>query len=813
MHLKLTLNRGDVTDDILVTVDTTAKVGDVAEAIALADPRDHPFKGRSDLSLRVDFPGQPRIVPASLEIADAGVQSGQVVSVVPIAGTHTVATAPVAAAATLQVLEGPDAGQQFPLAAGANQVGRSRSSDIRLTDRMVSNRHLRINVIDMVELIDLNSANGTHVGGVPIDRVQLNPGDIVRIGATVFRVTHHQGAAASEGTGPIVEFNRSPRLDPEYVGQEFVAPEPPSAVQSRRFPLIPLLAPVAMGMILFLVTRNLLSIMFIALSPLMIVGSFFESRVSGKKAFEAGKARFRAGLRDLAIQLNHAAEQEAIGRRAESPATDEVLTAARSRDTLLWARRPDRRAFGAVRLGLGTLPARNSVKMPQTKDTTPELWRELEATRDEYALVDDVPVAPDLREIGTLGFAGSRDTTLSLVRSAIAQVVGLHSPAEVVLFSLASPESAGDWMWLRWLPHCSSDHSPLNMPQLASEQGDVNRLVAALEELTTVRNESRDGDRAPLPSVVVLVADDAPVERSRLVELAERGRSAGVYVIWYAPTVSRLPAACQVFVDNTNPAVGVSVGFTDVGHAVVPVAADRLGGEDAERMARALSAVKDSGARVHDDTDLPRMVSFLDLAGSDTAVAPEAVVSSWYQNGSLPGAPPLPKALRQRPSLRALVGLSSSDIVALDLRSHGPHALVGGTTGSGKSEFLQSWVLGMALAHSPAHVTFLFVDYKGGSAFGDCVKLPHSVGLVTDLNTHLVRRVLASLRAELKYREHILNEKKAKDLLELERRGDPDAPPSLVIVVDEFAALATEIPEFVDGMIDVAQRGRSLDST
>ena len=116
----------------------------------------------------------------------------------------------------------------------------------------------------------------------------------------------------------------------------------------------------------------------------------------------------------------------------------------------------------------------------------------------------------------------------------------------------------------------------------------------------------------------------------------------------------------------------------------------------------------------------------------------------------------------------------------------------------------------MAVAHSPQRLTFLLVDYKGGSAFRDCVNLPHTVGLVTDLSPHLVRRALASLSAELKHREHILAQHKAKDLIELERRGEVAAPPSLVIVVDEFAALAQEVPEFVDGVVNVAQRGRSL---
>jgi S-DNA-T family DNA segregation ATPase FtsK/SpoIIIE len=222
-----------------------------------------------------------------------------------------------------------------------------------------------------------------------------------------------------------------------------------------------------------------------------------------------------------------------------------------------------------------------------------------------------------------------------------------------------------------------------------------------------------------------------------------------------------------------------------------------------------MAPVTDAGAVLEDQTDLPRSVSFLTLSGRELAENPGEILDLWRHSNSLPVDPGSPRLKRDN-SLGALVGQTATDRFFLDLRAQGPHALVGGTTGAGKSEFLQSWILGMATAHSPARVNFLFVDYKGGAAFADCVNLPHCVGLVTDLSPHLVRRALRSLNAELRRREHILNAKKAKDLLELERRRDNESPPSLVIVVDEFAALVQEVPEFVDGVVNVAQRGRSL---
>ena len=173
---------------------------------------------------------------------------------------------------------------------------------------------------------------------------------------------------------------------------------------------------------------------------------------------------------------------------------------------------------------------------------------------------------------------------------------------------------------------------------------------------------------------------------------------------------------------------------------------------------------------------------------------PELVIARWAQSQSL----------------RAVIGTLPEAPLSIDLRSDGPHALIAGTTGAGKSELLQTLVASLALTHSPERITFLLIDYKGGAAFKDCVRLPHTVGFVTDLNTHLVRRALVSLEAELRRRESILAAHGAKDLPDLELKAPGQTPPSLLIVVDEFASLAREVPEFVEGVVNVSQRGRSL---
>ncbi|OZB87952.1 MAG: cell division protein FtsK, partial [Microbacterium sp. 14-71-5] len=554
----------------------------------------------------------------------------------------------------------------------------------------------------------------------------------------------------------------------------------------------------------------------VAFGPVFGIGSWVEARMEHRRSVR----EFGTALDALAVELTRLQETERGVRLGEHPSTTETVQDAHVLGELLWTRRPEHPEFAGVRLGVGHAPSRCVVRLPQSNDAAPEQWSALAAVAARFATIDGVPVVGDLRVCGCLGVAGAgaRPVAAGLV----AQLVTLHSPAELVVTGFFGAVNRADWQWLAWLPHTSSPHSPVHARHLSTDPAGAAALLARLEEVVADRSSDgpeldlrgpletgRDAQTPPrLVTVVVVVDEGAPVDRARLTRLAERGPAVGVHLLWLAPLVAQLPAACRTYVDSADGRTAV-VGDVRWGRRVEPVECEPLTGAEAERLGRALAPTVDAGAPLDDDSDLPRAVSYLALAG-DLTSAPEQVLDRWRQTGSLALPDGTRPRLKNASGLRALVGHAGSELFHLDLREQGPHALVGGTTGAGKSEFLQAWVLGMAAAYSPQRVTFLFVDYKGGSAFQDCVQLPHCVGLVTDLSPHLVRRALTSLRAELRFRERVLERKGAKDLIALERSGDPDCPPALVIVVDEFAALVQEVPEFVDGMVDVAQRGRSL---
>ena len=820
MKLKITLERPQGATDLVVTAAADATVGDVATALTVRDPDGRGpsaswLPGGSGAAVPAGtvtltvLDGQRVTLDPALPAADSGIKSGDHITVAPAGDRYADRAARLVAQVT--VLQGPDAGQRVPLPTGNITIGRGNGCDLVLSDTLVSRRHVRLFLAPgLAEILDLGSANGITLNDEPVTRGSWLPGDRLRIGDSVLGI-EFAGAplAAGPGHAATAAFNRSPVITGSYAGQELETPELPEAERPPRFPLLPMLAPLVIGGVLFAVTKTPEMLLFVGLSPLMMVANVVEGRMNASRGTKGSMVALRRELGELgqAADGAHAAEWRA--RNAEHPPTVQCLEAAARRSTLLWSRRPGAPRFLDIRVGAATLDSRLRFETQRNRRAVPAAQAELDNLVASYRAIRDVPFTLSLAEHGTVGIAGEPVAALDVSRAVLCQLAALHSPAEVVVAAFCGGRSAADWDWLKWLPHTSSAHSPISGPHLVAGPESM-LLLAQLEDLVRAR---RSGAADTGAAVIVFIDSRAPGDRARLVELSRIGQAADVYCVWLAQRAEHLPAACTAYVDvRGDRSVTVGDGITSTSTA--GIAADGVDEATAARFARAMAPLVDAGAVVADDSDLPRSVSWLELNDPRIADDPRAIIERWQESTSIitgPAAPAAPPGgSRRAGTLRAIVGAAADGPHALDLRLDGPHALVGGTTGSGKSELLQTWILAMAAAHSPQRVTFLLVDYKGGSAFRECVHLPHTVGLVTDLSPHLVRRALRSLGAELTYREHLFAAKHVKDLQELEKTGDPETPPSLVIVVDEFAALVHEVPEFVDGVVNVAQRGRSL---
>jgi S-DNA-T family DNA segregation ATPase FtsK/SpoIIIE len=821
MKLKVTLlsDAGRSHSDIQITADATATVGDVATALAGATGAAAAANGKGH-SMRVTDVGgtTPNVLSPRVSLLDSGIRSGSAIELV-VADEHQARRGP--GVAVLRIVAGSDAGTEVSLPSGTSEVGRSAECDVTLNDPLVSKVHARINVGDRIEIVDLNSSNGVIVGGTRVNRIQLAPGDTAKLGSTTISVTLLRPDSAVPSLSTDIPFVRPPRVVPRVPELTLALPDVPSAKDPSPFPWIAMVAPLVMGAVMYTTTKSMMSLLFVGLSPILMLGTFIDNRVRSRRKLKAEVAIFESSIVVAREEFEAAQKSEKDALLAAYPSVDACVAAVPVLDGLLWSRRAEHPEFLRLRLGLGDIPSTITTEGIRGGGL-PDLHRRARELADEFVMLRDAPVVADLRSSGALGLSGDRRVLDGVARAIVAQAVVLHSPAELVVGCLTSKAGLARWDWLQWLPHSSSPHSPLGELHLSADSGSASVLLNALEAVVQARSggsaaaaklrgplDKPEVPSAPVVPSILVVVDNPAADRGRLTRLADQGADVGVHVVWCANSRSDLPGVCRTFLDVDDQ--GNRVGFVRFGNSVGNVQCESLDPSVAMNLARRLAPVVDTGAPVADSSDLPRSMPVVTLLGADSVDDADQVVARWRQNGSLivrDGRPPT--KLDRAGDLNALVGHAGSEPFAIDLRSQGPHALVGGTTGAGKSEFLQAWVLGLAYQYSPDRVTFLFVDYKGGSAFSQCVKLPHYVGLVTDLSPHLVRRALRSLRAELRHREELLHAKGAKDLIELELTGDPECPPSLIIVVDEFAALVGEVPEFVDGVVDVAQRGRSL---
>jgi S-DNA-T family DNA segregation ATPase FtsK/SpoIIIE len=587
-------------------------------------------------------------------------------------------------------------------------------------------------------------------------------------------------------------------------------PEPGGRQWTQMLMVLPMVA--MMGAMLLLYSSSIVSglrYVIFGLFGLAMVGMILMSILSrsGAGKTEMGQAR-RTYLRHLAqqrLRLGRSIDQQRDALAYLHPDPDSLWSLAGS--YRLWERRQDDPDFGATRIGVGPQHPSTTVVPPDTQPLErlePLSALALRRFVSTYAAVPGLPLAIAITGFGRIYLPGDRERSLALVRAMLAQLVTLQAPDNLRIAICTAAENRADWDWAKWLPHALHPERSDALGPLRLIAPSVTAIEAMLDDVLTNRPRF-DPDvagRVSGPHLVV-VLDGGEVDGSDHLLAGAGLEGVTVLDLTMAPPRAIDSTAISLDVDaEGNLSAETMEGEERLGHA------DGLDVITLEGLARQLAPLRLTAGAQGDQplsADLG-LAELLDL-GDPYDFDPE---DTW-----------LPRPSRDR--LRVKFGLrADGQPIELDLKESaqegmGPHGLLIGATGSGKSELLRTLVLALAITHPPRSLNFALVDFKGGATFTRLDKLPHTSAVITNLaeELHLVDRMTDAINGELLRRQELLraagNFSSLRDYEKARAAGAPlEEVPTLLVICDEFSELLTARPDFIDMFVQIGRVGRSL---
>ncbi|WP_431986077.1 type VII secretion protein EccCa [Streptomyces griseoflavus] len=563
---------------------------------------------------------------------------------------------------------------------------------------------------------------------------------------------------------------------------------------------------------------------------LAAVALFVSQRGKAQRTRRTQRERYLEYLEELREELG-AAERRLRDAERELNSPPEALYDLVRDPARLWERRRRDADFLRVRVGLGDVPAPEPVIQQSGSGgvlTPPDpfMLNEARALQRRFSTATDTPLTVPLDRAGNVSVIGEREDVLRVVRALLAQTAVTHAPDDVALALAVPGERIAEWQWAKWLPHVldpQGHDGPVAARRIAPDLGQLAGLLRhELGRRSAYAAEVRRGlaDRKALRLtdrlLVVADAHGEPAAELPRPDSAVGLPEMGITVVHLLREQVHEPDEVSVRVTVHGGRVTVEdLRPSAAEGATAPLAAaegtvDPVTAAGAEGIARLLAPLRLSpesvaeGSPVTGPVDFPALLGVADPADLDLSAL-------W-------------KPRNERDFLRVPIGLTDRhEPVLLDLKESsqlgmGPHGLCVGATGSGKSELLRTLVLALAATHSPEDLALVLVDYKGGATFAPFAALPHTAGMITNLENQagLVERVHTSLAGEVKRRQQVLKDAgNVADIghygvLRATERPDLEPLPHLFVVIDEFGELLTAKPDFIDLFLSIGRIGRSI---
>lgn len=480
-------------------------------------------------------------------------------------------------------------------------------------------------------------------------------------------------------------------------------------------------------------------------------------------------------------------------------------------NNFIWNRNVRHDDFLTIRIGTGNVDFGRHINIPKQrfslyKDKMAELPYMI---FEKYKYIPDSVVTVNLKSIGIAGLLGESALVNKTAANIIVQIAALHCYTDVKTAVFFNENEYGDFAWTRWLPHTNSEDMKFRMT--ACEKSSYQNILYHIDEILRRRAETLkdESDRKVFfPHYVILCTNREIFDGDGIEKYIPMAEALGFTFILAYKKLDHLPNECENIIQCDNDFSGVYNLSQKRGEA------DRVDMDfpeifETEKFAKTISSLR---VREYATGEIPTSIDYFDMIGIGKLEQWD-LIKKYKENRVYEG-------------IRSFVGIGSGGkpmYIDIHEKKYGPHGLVAGTTGSGKSETLQTFIISLALNYHPDEVSFILIDYKGGGMAYAFNGMPHIAGMITNLGDNgesgeidgnITRRALVSIRSEIKYRQSIFNKYKVNHIdayIKLHRGGTASEPlPHLIIISDEFAELKKEQPEFIKELVSTARVGRSL---
>lgn len=457
--------------------------------------------------------------------------------------------------------------------------------------------------------------------------------------------------------------------------------------------------------------------------------------------------------------------------------------------------------FLKLRLGTGTIKSHQQIdyKKQEFKDVEDELQEYPEKLAKGYEYIENAPVVLDFKATNSVGIVGDREGLYEILKLMTIEIVVRHFYEDVKLYYIFNEKDYSRFEWKKWLRNVRNENTSVRnfMYDEESQKIILEYLYNELSRREGLKKEEVD----LLPHMVLFIYDSAGFLKHPVSKYIDRCNKVGFTFVFFEESKEFLPIGCNIVVrlegenqegtiiNSENAEEHQQFVYTTVENEAAAAISLRLG----------CVYVDD----VNLESNLTKNINLYELL--DIFNADELNLKQRWNNSKVWETMAAPLGVK-----------SDGDIVSLDLHEkfHGPHGLVAGTTGSGKSEIMQSYILSVATLFHPYDVAFVIIDFKGGGMVNQFRSLPHLAGAITNIDGREIERSLQSIRAELQKRQELFAEQKVNHIdayIKKFKIGEATIPlPHLILLVDEFAELKSEQPEFMKELISAARIGRSL---